>query len=94
MASVSRKSIVLNTDVKKGEELTLERALTRPGTGLYAKKNHCGRNCYMIYPRVICYLGGYLLMERQKCIIVAQEDNVGLFCPCWKKSTDYIRRYY
>jgi N,N'-diacetyllegionaminate synthase len=39
MASVSRKSIVLNKNVKKGEKITIEHiALKRPGTGLYARE--------------------------------------------------------
>ena len=36
MAAVSRKSIVLSKNVKKGEKITAEHiALKRPGTGLY-----------------------------------------------------------
>ena len=44
MASVSRKSIVLNTDVKKGEELTLEHiALTAWNRAVCkGNKTHCG----------------------------------------------------
>ncbi len=39
MAAVSRKSIVLSKNVKKGEKITVEDiALKRPGTGLYARE--------------------------------------------------------
>ena len=39
MAAVSRKSIVLSKNVKKGEKITAEHiALKRPGTGLYARE--------------------------------------------------------
>ena len=39
MAAVSRKSVVLSRDVKKGERITEDHiALKRPGTGLYARE--------------------------------------------------------
>jgi sialic acid synthase SpsE len=39
MASVSRKSVVLSRNVKKGEKITEDHiALKRPGTGLYARE--------------------------------------------------------
>ena len=51
-----KKSIVLNVDLKKGEEITLEHiTLSRPGTGLYAKEiKYFGPKLYMIYLRAIC----------------------------------------
>ena len=39
MATVSRKSIVLSRNLKKGEKITAEDiVLKRPGTGLYARE--------------------------------------------------------
>lgn len=39
MAAVSRKSIVLSRNVKKGEKITEDHiTLKRPGTGLYARE--------------------------------------------------------